>query len=312
MNQHDVSRRGLLKTSGAAVGASMIASLAGCVGEVPRAGAGSGGSQSFSNWLCEPGTIVDTNHYSSIMMNMGNVRSNEDNVSEDLYENFEAFEDYLSFTGIDFDEMSTTLVYNSIYVVTGSYTTEDVIEELEDNDYDDETDHEGFTIYLSSDGSTAVGVSEQALVARIQGYDSDSVDAVETIIDTKIGEEDRYVAESEDFETLMRTLDPGAYLTGRTYEEQSNTDTAVGTFEHAVAGGRRWRINGETSNLKTAIVFEEADDIDLDDINDWIDDTGGSDQTFDDVDDTDVKKQGRTAVITGTVDTDDVAGYHLG
>jgi len=156
-----------------------------------------------------------------------------------------------------------------------------------------------------------VGVSDQALVTSIsisrEGVIEGATAVVETIIDTHLGTVDRYAEENDDLKTLTSSLGVGAHVFGETVEAQETTDVSMGRFENAVAGGGRWRINGETSKIKRIIVFEEEDDVDTDDIDEWVSEHQGSDQAFDDVDDTTVEQDGRTVVVTSTIDTDDVS-----
>ena len=317
MRQTNPSRRELLQFSGAALGASTLAGLAGCIGEVPLGGTegGSGGNSQFVDWLYEPGEVADIDHYFFFHSDLEKIRQHEDRLDEGLYDDFEQMEDTFSGTDIDFDEMSTYLSYRNASITAGSYSTDDITSALEDDDFDDDTEHEGYTIYLSADEERAVGVSNQALVTSTsissEGVIEGAPDVVETIIDTHLGTVDRYAEENDDLKTLTSSLDVGAHVSGRTYEAEETTDVSMGTFENSVAGGARWRINGETSKIKRIIVFEEEDDVDTDDVDEWVGEYQGSDQTFDDVDDTTVEQNGRTAVVTSTIDTDDVTGNEI-
>jgi hypothetical protein len=313
MRQTNPSRRELLQFSGAALGASTLAGLAGCVGEVPLGGTGGGGGSNsqYVDWLYEPGEIADVDQYSFFYSDIGKFVGNEDRIDDDLYDSFEQVEDAFSGADIDFDEMNTYLSYRNASIATGSYSTDDITNELEDNDFDDDTEHEGYTIYLSSDEARAIGVSDQSLVASTSSGSEGATDAVETIIDTHLGAVDRYVNENDELEILTTSLGTGAYVAGETYEEQPATDVSTGAFENSVARGTRWGINGETSNIKRVIVFEEQDDVDTDDVSGWVEESQGSDQRYDDVDDTSVEQKDRMAIIRGTIDTDDLTGNEL-
>lgn len=295
-----VTRRQALKMGGIlGVGA-----LAGCIGEVPLARSGIATSV---DWLYEPGTIRDEDHYWVSFVEPPTFVDNEDDFDEEVYDTIEATEDQYSVLDLDIEEIDSVLRFDRNAVLTGQYDTENVIDELDDADFDEEDDdYEGYRIFLSPDDHRGVGVSSDSLIVARVGSHDDGDEVVETIVDTRIGEEDRYVDEEEDFATLTDTLSPAAVQYGHTFPERDGTDVERGRFDEAVANGYSVQVDGESTRLEAVIVFDSANDIDVDDIEDWIDENDRSDEIFDDVEDIGVDTNGRTAVVSGRIDTDDL------
>jgi hypothetical protein len=87
--------------------------------------------------------------------------------------------------------------------------------------------------------------------------------------------------------------------------EATNTSTnqPAGNFENEVARGSALSVDGDTSTRTWVLVFEETDDVNTDDIEEWVD----SDERFEEYDDQNVERNGRAAIITGTIDTDEIS-----
>lgn len=182
-----------------------------------------------------------------------------------------------------------------------------------DDDYDVEgTYNSQLTHTLDSSGEyTIVATSysrsatfEYTLELRLLYSPVELVDAVETAIGTQSDETDRYDDEVDPASTLFDGLGGGDIVHGRTLEAAEDDAPEGGRFDHMVGRGTAISIDGDTSELRTVVVYEEADDFDEGNIEDWTEE--GS--QFDDVDDIDISQNENTAVITGTIDTDDLSG----
>jgi len=303
----DISRRRTLKLSVATASAGMFGGLAGC-SNVPFIGGGA----DYTQWAFEPGTVSDSDHLSASFVDYATIVDNEDSFDSDYYEsNFENTEDSFPINAADLGvEDLNWQVSVSGYggAVVADYNQEDVVGELEDNDFDDETDHEGYTIYLGSDEGRAVGIDGSTLVHSSGGFGTDeSPDAiVEALIDTSVGEEDRYVDENEHFAALSDEWGSPTVAFGSTQEPSEETNAQNGQFEGTTANGISIQVNGDTTDAKVAYVFEEEGDVDMDDVEEYAD----TDQ-FDDLDDIGTSQNGNVAVITGTIDTDDLQDVTL-
>jgi hypothetical protein len=127
-------------------------------------------------------------------------------------------------------------------------------------------------------------------------------ETIGTIIGTQSGDTALYADEVDAASTLFSALGSGDFAAGRTMEAVDDDVPERGRFDNMVARGSAVKVNGETSNVKSVVVYEEADDFDEDDIEDWTDE---ADQ-WDDVDDINISQSGNVATITGKIDTDDL------
>lgn len=294
----DLTRRGALKLAAGAGAVGVTGSITGCVGLL-----GGGGGQ-YANWLYEPGTISDSDHYLFIRLEGTTMDEYEDELGETA-DNISNFFVQTQPVDVDLDEMEVYLGFQSSAVVQTTLDRDDIIDDLEDTDFDDETDHAGYTIYANEDETRAAGVDGSDIVFGDESGGEDAVEVVETALDTQNGDEDRYTDENEDFQLLVDELGDGTFVAGRTYEETTETNAAEGNFENEVAAGTSATIDGDTTEVTRIRVFEQADDVDVDAIEEWIDENDNNDETFDDHENIDVTHDGRAAVITSDVPTED-------
>lgn len=297
-----------MRLGAAAAGLGVTGSMAGC-SAVQDAVPFLGGGASYTQWLGAPGTLNDdADHYSFSFRNYQTVRNNEDNFDSDVYEGFEDAEDSfpLDPMDVDLDEVNSRISGNGAGIIQGSFNADDVGSELEDNDFDEDGDHKNYTIYVKEE-SQGVAVKNNVAIHVSLGFysddDAEPADMLETVIDVKTGEEDRYTNEEEDFQLLTNRLGSGAYVSGGTQEEidDDNANATQGRFEGTVASGSQMVINGETSKLKGVNVFNSADDVDMDDVEEYVEEN----EFLDEFDNVSSNQNGRTVIVTGEIDTDD-------
>jgi hypothetical protein len=282
----------------AAVGATALASSAGCLGIL---GGGGGGHK---QWLPEPGTLGDGDHYSFSLVNYSSLEQHEDEFDDDT--DLGSVEDTWQPADVNWEDVTMYLRFQGMTVLNAKFDSAEIVESFEDEDWDDATEHEGYTVMLSSDETRAVGVGNNTLVSNGFGFggSDDPVDAVEDVVDTKKGEEDRYVAESEDFSTVVNKVGSGDIVSAGSMEETGTDEPESGQFRDQVGQGRALTVNGETTKGKWVLLFKDGDDVDLDDVQDWVETSQDEDGRFEDWEDMSYNKNGRAAVVTGKVDTD--------
>lgn len=294
-----VTRRDALRGAAGAV----LAGIAGCT-----SGPMGGGDRSYTEWLYEPGTVTDNDHYSFQTVQADQIVEHEDELDSEVFSQFE--EDiegrYESFN-LDIDDIQSYVSFRGSRVLTGSFDLEEIREELEEDDYDSE-EHEGYDIFVGPDERNAFGLRGDTILSIQSFYYDDMDDGVETLIDTKRGETDRYVDESDDFDELVTQLGSGTIRTGRTFEEADSTDERRMRFDDQVARGVSLTLNGQTSELRMVLVFDESNDIDTEEIKEVVEEQAesGSGRWIEGFDNIEVSKSGRSAIVTGTEDTDDV------
>lgn len=302
MSDFSGTRRDVLRRGAAAIGAATIAGNAGCMGFL------GGGSGSYSSWLPETGTIGDSDHYDFTKLNLQAFAEDEDEFDDENV-NFEGFEDTWAPADVDWDDVSMLLRFNGISIVQADFETEDVVDDLEDEDYDEEEEYEGYKLMLGPDETSMAAVGDGTLVLAGMGSRGgvrEPQDAVEDIIDTENGDEDRYEEDSDDFDELTDELGDDDIVSGSTMEPADETVEERGQFENQVAQGETLDVNGDETDGTWVLVFEDEDDVDVDDVEDWVEasqDQGGEFENWDDVE---VSESGRNVVVEATADTDEI------
>lgn len=299
MSDTGLTRRAILRRSVATVGAGAIASTAGCGGLNPLGGGGP-----YIEWLPAPDEL-DEDHYGFFYFDMDAIESTEDQFDDDSFDP-ESFQQAWDPVSVDWEDTSMVLSLASNIVVEADFDRGSVAEDLEDADYDDDTDHEGYTIFLGPAELRAFAVSDSDIVVTGGGYNpGDPVDIAEVIIDATTGNVARYADENEDMSTLVGELGAGTFVSGSTREQPETASPGNGVFDDMVASGSTTEVNGDTADETWVVVYDTADDVDTGDLEDWVDENS-DDGEFADVDDISYTQNGRMGIITGTIDTDDI------
>lgn len=298
MGEGQLTRREMMRQGGAAVGAASLLGTAGCLDSIPFIG-----GAKYKSWLPAPDVLGDGDHYSFQYINLKQVANNEDEFSDETVDGFSNIEQLWSPIDLDWDEANWVLAFQGSYVVNAGYDQDSVAGDLEDEDFSDDTDHEGYTIYLGPNERRAFAIDGSNIVL-VGG--EDPVDNAEAVIDTDNGNEDRYVDESDDMNTLVGALGSGTTVSGRTMEEPSEENVESGRFENMVAGGQSTSVNGSTSNGKYVVVYEDSSDVDTGDLEDWVEASQDNDGQFADWEDLNYNSNGRKGVIKASIDTDEL------
>jgi hypothetical protein len=294
----EYTRRTLLRQAAVTAGAGTVASTAGCSGLNPLGGGGG----AYASWLPVPDELGDSDHYSFTYLDMETVESNEDDLDDDSFDP-DSIETFWEPLGFDWEDTSTLLIVSQVTVIEAEFSREDAVSDLEDEDFEEDTDHEGYTIFLGPSESRTFAIGDNTVLLA-GGYGvEEPVDQLEVVIDANNGNVDRYGDENEDMSALLDELG-GTLDSGNTMEESDSDNPESGAFENMVAWGRTSTINGETSDRKWVIVYDEEDDVDTGDLEDWVD--ANSDGEFDGVDDISYNQNGRKGIVTGTSDTDEL------
>jgi len=314
MSDREYSRRTILRRSAATAGAAGLVSTAGC-SSIPNP---FGGGAPYTSWLPAPDELGDADHYRFNYINMGQVESNEDEFDDESFD-LGQFEELWTPLDFDWEDVSHFTTFGGFFGLGGGYAIEadynlgDATSTLEDEDFEEDSEYNGYTIMLTGNGQQAYAVDGSAVIITSATEESDSgtpsggnTDRVETIIDAKKGNTDRYGDASDDMSTLTGALGGGTIVSGGTMEEPEEESVENGQFENMVAEGQRVKVNGDTANAKYVIVYESSDDVDTGDLEEWVGESDGNDGQFEDLDDPSYSSNGRKGVITGTVNTDDL------
>jgi hypothetical protein len=297
-----MDRRNFLRTGVAsAVGAGALAT-AGCSSlPIPNP---LGGGSAYTNWLHAPDEVGDSEHYSMNVVKPQEIINNEDAFGDDRVSNLEdQYDSRLEQTGVDADQISMAVNTSVTSVYTGNYNADDVTDELDDNDFDDDDEVGGFTIYTAGGDSQAWAVGSGTLIRARAAAGDDASDIAELAIETNNGEADRYLDEVEAMGILTNNLANGFRIFSYTYEELDNDNPEGGQFENSTGLGVSGVRNGETVTVKYVVAYEDSDDVDQGDLEDFVD--ANEDSTFDDVENISYNTSGRAGIIKGKMPADE-------
>lgn len=192
-------------------------------------------------------------------------------------------------------------------VLRADFEKADLVEDLEDEAYDEATEREGYTIYVNEDDRRAFALDDSTVVLTPTYYEREQEPqaALEAVIDAKAGKVDRYVDESDACSKLVDAMGTKSGVIGRTFED-SEDDPQIGQFDGMVARGYTYAFDGATTDREWIVVYENESDVDTDDLEEWVEASSDREYgAFTDVDDIEYSQSGRVGRISGTMDTDD-------
>lgn len=294
-----LSRRTLLRI-GAVSGA---AAFAGCT----NAFKGGRPAASFDDWLYEPGTVADTDHYLALRYAPSVIAECASSLDDTVYDVLQAFgSGSHDLVGVGFAQTDAQLVFGKNSVLTADFEASDVEATLKDDDFVAEGTYKEFEVFLGPNENTAVGIGDaDIIVARSSGIFGGGIRAeriFQAIVDAHAGDAERYVDDNTDFGTLVDELGDGTLQSARTHEETDSTDTDEGRFAGEVARGITSALVDEGIETTFMLVFNEASDTDTGDIEDWVE-ANDSDGAFANFESVEVSTSGRTALVTGSEPT---------
>jgi len=292
------TRRRALRLGAATASVGAVGSVAGC-SSIPFLGGG-GKTLAYNDALFAPGEVSGTEDgYVFTYSDYKVLRNNEDNLENGTatYE-----EDTESFPfrqmGVDFDSTDANLAILAVGGhVTGSFKKSDVGPSLESNEFSEDGSYSGYTLYAGEERTVGVkdGAAVYATTRDAEGYDRRS--AIETIVDTKAGDGNRYAENDDDYSTLdEHVYDDAVIAIGGT---GGLIAFFAGDFENVAGWAISGRIDGGTQHIKSAHVFESESDVNVDEVEQWARDSS----LFVDATDLSASQDGRVATVSATGQT---------
>lgn len=293
-----MGRREFLRSS---VVAGSLAALSGCAGvsidDVPGV---SGSDLSLRQYAYAP-DAVDKDAYGVALFDVATIDEIDTDIPDEIADGFESRYAWLhEVTGVDFDDATTVAAFDSTVVMAAEHSQDDVDDELDEAEFDDDDEMNGFTLYQNGEETRSVAIDGSTIVGSTLTGDADeAIEVLETTLDTRNGDEDRYADETPVFGTLLDSLDGGAAATGHVHAATEETNTEVGTFEDERARGVRatFDVEAETTTNEFVLVFEEGTEPPADDIREWT-----ATDLFTDFDSTVVSASDTVATIEATTD----------
>lgn len=163
------TRRSVLKAGAGLATTGALASLAGC-SQVPVVGDVLGGGAFYQDQLYAPGTVSDRNHHRFSALRPTEMLDNEREFDSDTFDEFESFIEDRLFDqhGLRITEIDTLTSINAgpITMVTGGYDTENVVRNLEDEDFDFERETESgdHELFMNPGQQTCTAVGDASIV----------------------------------------------------------------------------------------------------------------------------------------------------
>ena len=180
------SRRNILQTGAGLVSAGVLSSLAGCgalqdAAKDATSSVTGGGSGFYKSWLADPDAVELDDHYYFSALKPVALDENDEYSDSDSYESLESsFDSSFNDTGLDIDEAEEwiSMANGNIDVITGSFTQDDIEDELDDADYEDEEELDsGEVVYLNGGNRTAFGVSSDYVIRASSSQVTSSSDS---------------------------------------------------------------------------------------------------------------------------------------
>ena len=291
------TRRSLLKVAAA----SGAAALAGCSSVLPGSGSP---AASTSEWLYQPGTVADVDHYLALRYRPATLAERGANFDDAVYDAMQAIGGSArDLVGFDFAETDAQLSFGQNGVIETEFEASDVVAVLESDDFTEGDAYGDFDVYVGPDEDAAVGIGGSAVVVArstgIFGSADNAASILEAILDVNAGDAESYAEDSDDFQTLADAVADGDVQSVRTHEATTETDTDEGVFAGEVARGIDSQLVEGGIETTFVRVFNEASDVDDGDVQDWVD----ASDTFGDFESVDVSTDGRVVEVTGTEQT---------
>jgi hypothetical protein len=159
-----------------------------------------------------------------------------------------------------------------------------------------------YTLYFGGELDGTVGLAEGVILSGTNP-EMDSTASVESLIDAKAGETDRYAAQNRDMAAIMDRLGNATYIGGTTSDRATETNIESGLFEGQVGYGYADTVRGELMETKEVFVFENQADVAMAEVEAYTDIA-----LYDEFSRLSASQDGRVVLVTREGDTADIYG----
>ena len=292
------SRRTLLKTTGVAVSSGILASIAGCLGDLSTDSGSGPDEQStsdqsttdrsaktsppdFAKWLPDPAKTPLRDGYGVQYFDIAGIRDHQDSMHENAYSRLKKeMLGPVSSNYIDVADVDTSIDFGfSAELALGSFDPKAVGKKITGDGESSVTTSESSTTTTRAT-TTATGptwsdpiqyrgfdlygkkmiiaVSEDALMKVYPMNQGDTVEHVKAIIDAAITETSHYVDSNEYVSSMLRVVDNPHALW--CYPEAMDGSTSRGFRKDAITGQlKSWRFGSETTHLTFANTYPDEE-----------------------------------------------------
>ncbi len=307
MSGGNLTRRALLARSVAAAGA--VVGTAGCSSLF---GSDSGDTTVFTQWLPAPAALKNADRYRFDYYDLATLAANRDSLGGEPT----VFEQTWQPVGLGWADATAVVTVDSVDVVTGDVDREAAVSDLRGAGYDRAGEYKGYARYRNPETGKVFAITDGTmLVSAVDRYAPDPVDPsdrLQTVVDARTGDVDRYAEASEDMGALVEALGAGTLVRGTTMDDPDAAAARSGRFENLVAEGARSVLDGGTVEEKWVYLYDRPRDVDTATLERYVeenDDSSGSvDAQFAAVEDVSYTQEGRKGIITGTRDASEYYG----
>lgn len=262
---------------------------------------------SYTEWLYQPGRVGEEQHSFANFTDHSRLQSYEDVLGEE-YSRVSSFVNQFPYEELElsYSDIDSTLFYDTTRITTGEFTRNSVERTLEQGGFERDGEKAGYTFFTgpaespAAEGTLAVGETEilSALPYTSPTID-DKQDAIEATIDAKQGTVDRYTEVNTPLRTVASSLGSGTSVSVETKDPPEESDIDAGSFRGEVANGTRAQVNGETTSIQLILLFSSDVEVPVEDVTTWTE----TSMQFEQVSETEVSRDGRQVVVTGTAET---------
>ncbi|PSP94611.1 hypothetical protein BRC91_05110 [Halobacteriales archaeon QS_4_62_28] len=257
-------------------------------------------SETVGQWLFAP-SAIDRDDYSFLTLQPSTLLEHADALPAARVRNLR---NDIGLAGFDTlgSLRSIHRIAGDVTVYDGPFERDTLVTELTDAGFSDGGTHRGFDLYSPDEKrAVAVGDGQVVLVDRRRREDvSATASAVaKSALDAATGNGESYRTVDADCDALLTALGTGHVVIGQ------GGSTGLDT-EAALAQGGRWRVGSETTQMKTAVVFENSGATDTDAVESWATTAGPYGETT-----PTLSTDGRVVLATADVPTSSLGPFDL-
>jgi hypothetical protein len=256
--------------------------------------------ETVGQWLFPPSTI-EQDDYSFLTLQPSALLEHADALPEARVRNLRNDIGLAGFDTIG-SLRSIHRIAKDVTVYDGPFQRDSLVGELTDAGFSNSGTHRGFDLYSPGEKrAVAVGDSQVVLVDRRRREDVTvaASTVLKAALDAATGNGKRYRAVDEDCDALLTALGAGQVVIGQLGSTGLDTEAAL-------AQGGRWRVGSETTQITTAVVFENSGATDTSAVESWATTAGPYGETT-----PTLSTDGRVVLATADVQTGSLGPFDL-
>lgn len=302
MGANGLTRRQVLRGGGGLLAVGAVASSAGCLGSGPLSG-----GANYRNWLHEPGELGgDDDHYRFRLVRPGPILERASHLPRSYVDRTADVGPVGAVTGVEAEDVSDALIWQGFGLYNATFDRAALTDELRASGFVEDDRHESYALYVDGNPDSehygwGVAVTGGTFLVTLGGNPRAAVTRLETAIDTRRGDVDRYAEEVEGMAILTDELGRAHVVIGETIPQTGNAAPGARRFSGQVALGSSRQITGERTQLRQVFVFADSDAARDADVDAWLADPGAVSAVWRAADDVTTDRSGKAVVVDGTV-----------